>query len=102
MSLESIEVRDDDWEMIDRPAGLEAQEDADDTPSATADTAEGMNASAAEIVGQLALASMGSEYGEPVESVQDRKSTRMNSSHVAISYAVYCLNIKNENLMILH
>lgn len=70
MSLESIEVRDDDWEMIDRPAGLEAQEDADDTPSATADTAEGMNASAAEIVGQLALASIGSEYGEPVESVQ--------------------------------
>src|SRR5690625_3012145 len=71
MSLESIEVRDDDWEMIDRPAGLEAQEDADDTPSATADTAEGMNASAAEIVGQLALASIGSEYGEHVESLKD-------------------------------
>src|SRR5690625_7055454 len=25
---------------------------------------------------------------------QDRKSTRLNSSHVAISYAVYCLNKK--------
>src|SRR5690625_1098727 len=25
----------------------------------------------------------------------DRKSTRLNSSHVAISYAVFCLNIKD-------
>src|SRR5690625_5753757 len=28
------------------------------------------------------------------ESVQDRKSTRLNSSHVAISYAVFCLKKK--------
>src|SRR5690625_4354589 len=27
----------------------------------------------------------------------DRKSTRLNSSHVAISYAVFCLNKKNTN-----
>src|SRR5690625_5404942 len=26
----------------------------------------------------------------------DRKSTRLNSSHVAISYAVFCLKKKNE------
>src|SRR5690625_6767659 len=26
---------------------------------------------------------------------QDRKSTRLNSSHVAISYAVFCLTTKN-------
>src|SRR5690625_5512632 len=27
----------------------------------------------------------------------DRKSTRLNSSHVAISYAVFCLKQNNEN-----
>src|SRR5690625_6802558 len=27
----------------------------------------------------------------------DRKSTRLNSSHVAISYAVFCLKKKNNN-----
>src|SRR5437870_9911407 len=27
----------------------------------------------------------------------DRKSTRLNSSHVAISYAVFCLKKKNQN-----
>src|SRR5207253_8858342 len=28
---------------------------------------------------------------------RDRKSTRLNSSHVAISYAVFCLKKKSEN-----
>src|SRR2546429_7051770 len=32
----------------------------------------------------------------PTES-QDRKSTRLNSSHGYISYAVFCLKKKNEN-----
>src|SRR5207253_8887964 len=30
----------------------------------------------------------------PVASTVDRKSTRLNSSHVAISYAVFCLKKK--------
>src|SRR5690625_6378902 len=30
------------------------------------------------------------------EALQDRKSTRLNSSHVASSYAVFCLNKKNQ------
>src|SRR5256885_13243682 len=29
------------------------------------------------------------------EPVQDRKSTRLNSSHLVISYAVFCLKKKN-------
>src|SRR5258708_29450154 len=31
----------------------------------------------------------------PVEGVLDRKSTRLNSSHQIISYAVFCLKKKN-------
>src|SRR5690625_6978210 len=30
-----------------------------------------------------------------VSGAEDRKSTRLNSSHVAISYAVFCLKKKN-------
>src|SRR5256885_5715785 len=30
----------------------------------------------------------------------DRKSTRLNSSHLVISYAVFCLKKKNEKLML--
>src|SRR5437667_3360698 len=29
--------------------------------------------------------------------VQDRKSTRLNSSHITISYAVFCLKKKKKN-----
>src|SRR5207253_10884814 len=32
----------------------------------------------------------------PPRPVEDRKSTRLNSSHVAISYAVFCLKKKNK------
>src|SRR5256885_2922985 len=32
---------------------------------------------------------------EVVERYQDRKSTRLNSSHLVISYAVFCLKKKN-------
>src|SRR5688572_31964951 len=33
----------------------------------------------------------------PVHSVRDRKSTRLNSSHSQISYAVFCLKKKKKN-----
>src|SRR5690349_24160174 len=34
--------------------------------------------------------------GAKVLSLQDRKSTRLNSSHVEISYAVFCLKKKKK------
>src|SRR5690625_5512868 len=34
-------------------------------------------------------------YRNIQERARDRKSTRLNSSHVAISYAVFCLKKKN-------
>src|SRR5258707_6390657 len=35
--------------------------------------------------------------GERLRPVQDRKSTRLNSSHANISYAVFCLKKKKKN-----
>src|SRR2546430_11718871 len=37
--------------------------------------------------------------GTPHERSQDRKSTRLNSSHSQISYAVFCLKKKNNQLL---
>src|SRR5690625_5483605 len=34
---------------------------------------------------------------EALIATEDRKSTRLNSSHVAISYAVFCLKKKKKN-----
>src|SRR4051812_49955973 len=34
----------------------------------------------------------------PKHNVQDRKSTRLNSSHMSISYAVFCLKKKKNNV----
>src|SRR5437868_8878116 len=38
----------------------------------------------------------GMAFAIRVPSYRDRKSTRLNSSHVSISYAVFCLKKKNE------
>src|SRR5215813_15025557 len=38
----------------------------------------------------------------PPRSGRDRKSTRLNSSHVRISYAVFCLKKKKQTLYILY
>src|SRR5699024_11746335 len=36
------------------------------------------------------------EFEYVYKAAKDRKSTRLNSSHVSISYAVFCLKKKNE------
>src|SRR5690606_39311553 len=41
------------------------------------------------------LFSYNSKHGWCPDCVGDRKSTRLNSSHVKISYAVFCLKKKN-------
>src|SRR6266496_5595926 len=38
----------------------------------------------------------------PCSASPDRKSTRLNSSHVEISYAVFCLKKKNKHKTISH
>src|SRR5699024_11296575 len=59
---------------------------------------------AAEYVAQGANVLIGSRHEENLqqavydikETTGDRKSTRLNSSHVSISYAVFCLKKKNK------
>src|SRR5690349_23324683 len=50
------------------------------------------------VVGEQALQALGIDHVvERVEQrPQDRKSTRLNSSHVEISYAVFCLKKKKK------
>src|SRR5690554_7746864 len=40
----------------------------------------------------------GALVSDAVDVVADRKSTRLNSSHVRISYAVFCLKKKKKNI----
>src|SRR2546430_10907622 len=44
------------------------------------------------------LVLLGFEFGNAALSSEDRKSTRLNSSHSQISYAVFCLKKKNKFL----
>src|SRR5207249_7333375 len=39
-------------------------------------------------------------FGAMVYRSQDRKSTRLNSSHVSISYAVFCLKKKTHPILV--
>src|SRR3712207_8581651 len=62
------------------------------------------------VVGEDETADVGSELaviagddeasgaGEAAAPAEDRKSTRLNSSHVNISYAVFCLKKKKNHL----
>src|SRR5437763_11071432 len=44
----------------------------------------------------LATAAVGLVAAHHLDSVRDRKSTRLNSSHRCISYAVFCLKKKKK------
>src|SRR5436309_11930006 len=45
----------------------------------------------------VADASTFRDAAKSLQHVEDRKSTRLNSSHVKSSYAVFCLKKKNNN-----
>src|SRR5688500_19147301 len=54
---------------------------------------------------RILLARLPSLEDEPLrghERLRDRKSTRLNSSHLVISYAVFCLKKKNTNNISAH
>src|SRR5699024_12648859 len=64
-----------------------------DTRDDTAQTEVGMSRTAAELP-RLASPDSIAELSELMARAQDRKSTRLNSSHVSNSYAVFCLKKK--------
>src|SRR3712207_7395682 len=41
------------------------------------------------------------EHDGPSDPLVDRKSTRLNSSHANISYAVFCLKKKNKSTLLI-
>src|SRR3712207_7737138 len=56
-----------------------------------------MSAMATHVSAMLALQARGAitfDYGNNIRTQADRKSTRLNSSHANISYAVFCLKKK--------
>src|SRR3712207_8746757 len=66
--------------------------------------AAGMEASDALLLGRVTYEGLAAFWpnqpaGTPM--VEDRKSTRLNSSHANISYAVFCLKKKNDTLYLL-
>src|SRR5690625_6651509 len=71
-------------------------------PSAerSAEASDGGRCSARRCLRSCPLACVVRPYGVQKRSVlcRDRKSTRLNSSHVAISYAVFCLKKKKKEL----
>src|SRR5690625_3647123 len=67
----------------------EEQQSAEDT-SGQADQDESAGSGTGESEGERVEVEM-PQMGESVMEGTDRKSTRLNSSHVAISYAVFCL-----------
>src|SRR5256885_13311872 len=46
----------------------------------------------------LGLGRVRAPHGDDGEPAEDRKSTRLNSSHLVISYAVFCLKKKKTHL----
>src|SRR5256885_10275259 len=50
------------------------------------------------VVDAVLRAQLDVEQAQEVPDLGDRKSTRLNSSHLVISYAVFCLKKKNERI----
>src|SRR2546422_2199996 len=71
------------------------------TPDADRYPGNGMTFRRGDFAGDLdlrrwLLAKCSSAHGQAEQDTQDRKSTRLNSSHGYISYAVFCLKKKKQ------
>src|SRR2546430_12310200 len=59
---------------------------------------EGAGAGEWALHGDLGLILVGADIDGVADDARDRKSTRLNSSHSQISYAVFCLKKKTKNM----
>src|SRR5690625_6406039 len=89
---------------LDQVKQVFAQEKHDGANQAKPDNAAnqaeyfGVVADFAQHIARACADDHGQQVGERDPEInQDRKSTRLNSSHVAISYAVFCLKKKKQN-----
>src|SRR5437879_10496725 len=89
------------WRRVCRKPGPHLGRHARRTAAAegcrSVDTLRGTQSVARQLHGQLGRvvgnmpAGTEARMGAPVRALEDRKSTRLNSSHRCISYAVFCL-----------
>src|SRR5437899_7838931 len=56
----------------------------------------GFGRKSSQFVAETKVSTMGVARGTHPPGVEDRKSTRLNSSHLGISYAVFCLKKKKK------
>src|SRR5256885_7564091 len=74
----------------------------DALPISSADSEDGDRERSTEreiYAAELARSADGEELVFTVSGRSDRKSTRLNSSHLVISYAVFCLKKKTRNIL---
>src|SRR5256885_13042111 len=64
--------------------------------------AVGVGSGVGPAAGLVAVLAASLEADGPVVGLVDRKSTRLKSSHLVISYAVFCLKKKNISYIITH
>src|SRR5699024_11490614 len=85
----------DPWGLDDWPGVVPAEDvEAPEAPEAPEVDPVDVAEPAASAPGEEAPTSVPAETG----SAEDRKSTRLNSSHVSISYAVFCLKKTNRSI----
>src|SRR5690242_21462276 len=77
-------------------AGTQVAHELEKTLIRHTGTAQGI-CGARRITRALSKASEALSGGGDLQAEADRKSTRLNSSHMSISYAVFCLKKKNNN-----
>src|SRR5256885_4584683 len=79
--------REDDGDLVEADPLVRVAGDRDEIEVEAATATDAMDEAAGSV-------GWGATLGALVQIIKDRKSTRLNSSHLVISYAVFCLKTK--------